>query len=324
MLRQFRILVPLSIIACCIGLYPAAAIAETPCSTTKSNQYNTVSCEVTSAGTPSTGTTASPDAPAAPTGCYRWDGTEVPCQSGGKWWYARYEKYCVPSAGPKGYDPWADDHQDSRTTGGSYLDCGGVPRDPLRVYYWDENPTVQASADAEAVVKTAVATLGLHLPTVGVGAYVYPGYEQWGLSWWVGAPMWLWVDATDDRQWGTHTISATEGGTGVTATVTSTMIRFDPGDGSPPVICRIPGTPRAWNPTDLMRNHSPSKCEYTYMETNTLGDINSRFTVSATVTWTVAWTSTDGRAGSFTTDVASDSNPSIHIGEIRTVLVPPS
>ena len=175
--------------------------------------------------------------------------------------------------------------------------------------------------DPQTLVRTAVASLGLHPPEVGVGAYVYPKYEDWGLSWWVGAPLWLWTNTDDDLQWGTHTLTATDGGLSVTATVTSTTISFNPGNGDSPVTCGTPGTPRPWNPNDLLSHHSPSGCEYTYLHTNTLGDKNSRFTVTATVTWTVAWSSSDGQHGTFTTTTTSTDNPAIHIGELRTVLV---
>jgi hypothetical protein len=68
-------------------------------------------------------------------------------------------------------------------------------------------------------------------PTVGVGAFVYDRYEEWGLSWWVGAPMWLWVDDRDDLQWGTHEISGEDAGLSVSASVRATSVSFDPGNG---------------------------------------------------------------------------------------------
>jgi len=134
--------------------------------------------------------------------------------------------------------------------------------------------------------------------------------------------MWLWVDATDDLQWGTHTISATAGDMSVTATATATSVTFDGGDGSAPKTCHNPGSPRGWHPNDPMSKHSPSGCEHTYLHTNELGNVNSRYEVSAIVTWTVKWSATDEEAGSFTMDVASTTSPSIHVGELRSVMVP--
>jgi len=187
------------------------------------------------------------------------------------------------------------------------------------------NPSTPAKpgVDPVTLVRTAISSLDLHPPTVGVSAYTYPGYEDWGLSWWVGAPMWLWVDATDTLQWGTHTITANQDSLTVTATITATQVNFDPGDATGPVTCKTPGTPRPWDPNDPLSHHSPTGCEHTYLTTNTLGDTTSRYTVSATVTWTVTWTTNDGQSGNFTTTTTSTTNPAIHVGELRVVLTTP-
>jgi hypothetical protein len=179
-----------------------------------------------------------------------------------------------------------------------------------------------AGTDHAGSVRTAIASLRLHPPTVGVGAYVYRGYEQWGLTWWVGAPMWLWVDRADTLQWGSHTVSATEGSVSITATLSATQVSYDTGDGSPLVVCRSPGTSRAWDPDAYMDEHSPSRCEHAYLHTNTLGDVDSRYVVSATVLWKVSWWASDGQSGSFVMEVASTESVSVHVGELRVVRVP--
>ncbi|MCL2736434.1 MAG: hypothetical protein FWD75_07370, partial [Propionibacteriaceae bacterium] len=178
---------------------------------------------------------------------------------------------------------------------------------------------VRPGVDALGLVRSAVSSLGLHAPSVGVGAFVYPGYQQWGLSWWVGAPMWLWVDAGDDLQWGAHVVSASEGGVSVSARVSAVSVGFDPGDGSAPVVCSSAGSVRVWDPQDALSRHSPSGCEYTYVVTNVLGDVGSRFEVSASVVWSVVWSSSDGQQGSFTVPMASAGSASIHVGELRVV-----
>ena len=257
--------------------------------------------------------------------CFYFD-TKINCTDGSYQWYPERFQYCKTYDVPPDSAEWGE-HRDAQGN-----PVGGLYQCHYLAYraagygdhvVWMDTPDAVPGVDAEAVVRTAVDSLGLKSPMVGASAYVYPGYEDWGLSWWVGAPMWLWVDSTDDLQWGTHNLSASEGGVTITASVTSTKTVFDPGDGSTPVVCRVPGTPRPWNKNDLLKNHSPSGCEHTYLETNTMGDKNSRFTVSATVTWSVAWSASDGRSGTFTVDRPSTSNPAIHIGEIYTVLVPP-
>jgi hypothetical protein len=162
----------------------------------------------------------------------------------------------------------------------------------------------------------------LHPPTVGVGAYVYPKYEEWGLSWWVGAPMWLWVDDADPLQWGEHSLDASLEDAGITASVEATRVVFDPGDGSKPVVCQSAGTPRPWDPKDRLDRHSPSRCEHVYEVPNEKGEVDSRYAVSATVEWEVEWRTTDGQSGVFTVEVSSVEDPSVHVGQIRAVLVP--
>jgi hypothetical protein len=58
-----------------------------------------------------------------------------------------------------------------------------------------------------------------------------------------------------------------------------------------------------------------------YEQTNTLGDIDSRYTVSAVVTWEVSWLASDGQSGVFTTLTTSVDNPSVHVGQLRAVVV---
>lgn len=259
--------------------------------------------------------------------CHDSSGAEVACWVDDYWWSSTFNLYCETAQ-------LADDnvlwnlHRDSQgNPQGTFYMCRSFGKEATTdAPYWSETgpaTPVKPGADPVTVVRSAVASLGLHPPTVGVGAYTYPGYEDWGLSWWVGAPMWLWVDSTDPLQWGTHTVTATQDGMTVTASVTATQVRFDPGDDTELVTCRTPGTPRPWNPDDPLSHHSPTGCEHTYLTTNQLGDKTSRFSVSATVTWTVDWTTTDGQAGTFTTDITSATTPAIHVGELSVVLTTP-
>ena len=255
------------------------------------------------------------------------DGTEVACWKGSYWWSPAFNFYCQVAT-PEMSSPWRYTHLDAtgQPTGTLYqclLPNSPSGASPQYVILWaDDTPVTPEvpGTDPETLVREALVSLGLHPPDVGVGAYVYPKYEDWGLSWWVGAPMWLWTNTDDDLQWGTHTLTNTDKGLTITATITATSLTVDPGNGDTPVVCNSAGTPRPWNPNDLLSHHSPSGCEYTYLHTNTLGDKTSRFTVTATVTWTVTWSSSDGQHGTFTTTTTSTDDPAIHIGELRTVL----
>jgi len=259
-----------------------------------------------------------------PVGCFTWDGTEVSCWEGDKWWHSGFNMYCELLTDPISLDQFGVKNQAGEYAGTFYR-CN-VPGNPgLEMTMWENDRSStpgRTGSDPKTVVKSAIANLGLHPPVPGVGAYVYPGYYQWGLTWWVGAPMWLWVDTTDDLQWGTHTITATEGGLTITATVTAGKAVFDPGDGGDPVTCNNAGTFRGWDPNDRLSHHSPSGCEYTYLETNKMEDMNSRFEVSATVVWDVEWSTTDGQYGTFTVETHSETTASIHVGELHVRQVP--
>jgi hypothetical protein len=168
----------------------------------------------------------------------------------------------------------------------------------------------------------SVQSLQLHRPVVGVGAYVYPDEPWWGLTWWVGAPMWLWIDSKDPLQWGTHTLNPSAGGLSLDVTITAKQVRYDPGDGSRPVVCNNAGTPRPWAPDDLMRQDSPTWCQHKYLKTSELGNVDSRYVISATVVWDVVWSASDGDYGRFTVEMTSVDDPSVHVGELVAVIVP--
>ena len=257
------------------------------------------------------------DSGSGESGCVDAGGNPVDCYRGEAWWSPTYQAYCVVAVGAPGQALTAPLAVEPDPDAILYL-CTGL--DGWTTPVWETPSTPGTSA--ETIVRSAVTTLGLHAPTVGVGAFVYPGYQDWGLSWWVGAPMWLWVDTSDDLQWGSHTISASLDGVSITATVSASSVTFRMGDDSDPVTCQGPGTPRYWDPNDLLSHHSPSGCEYTYVTTNTLGDKRSRFEVSSSVTWSVSWSASTGEQGSFTTIVESTSPASIHVGQIKVVAVP--
>ena len=254
-------------------------------------------------------------------GC--WNGYwEVPCWDGDFWWSPKHLMYCKVVT-PSNDEPWVwQPSGDPGAPNVTHLLCHYPYSEQLYpfVEYGYDSPVDHV--DQLMVMRVAVAKLNLSPPTVGVGAYVYPDARDWGLSWWVGAPMWLWVDATDSHQWGHHSVTVTQAGISISVTATATQVSFDPGDGSKPVTCSSPGNVRVWNPRDLLSRHSPSGCEHTYLQINTLGDKSSRFVVSASVTWSVSWSASTGEAGSFTTTTTSVDNPGIHVGEIHVVRVP--
>ncbi|MCL2482354.1 MAG: hypothetical protein FWF43_02830, partial [Propionibacteriaceae bacterium] len=80
--------------------------------------------------------------------------------------------------------PLWDGHRDvNGNPKGTYYRCGDSDTQCLAggVYYWHDaaaSTPAKPGVDPVTVVRSAVSSLGLHVPTVGTGAYVYPGYKQ--------------------------------------------------------------------------------------------------------------------------------------------------
>lgn len=106
----------------------------------------------------------------------------------------------------------------------------------------------------------------------------------------VNLPSWLWLDRSS---WAPVSATASVPGVSVTATATPDSVTWHMGDGST-VTCDNPGTPYRAG-TDP-KKPSPD-CGHTYRRSS-LGEPNDRFSVSATVAWTVRWSGA-GRSGTF-------------------------
>ena len=256
----------------------------------------------------------------APDVCYDAAGETVACWVEDFKWNPTFQQWCKV-ADDAYRDTTRDEHKDENGNyiGTLYL-CSPFNWSPTFDYYlpyWVDDAESTPQVDAEAIAQQIVATLELHPPTIGVGAYVYRQAPQYGLSWWIGAPMWLWIDHFDTLQWGTHTLTASQSGVTVTATIKSLKVTYDTGDGST-VVCGNPGARRPFDKDKPAKEHSPG-CDYTYLTRNAHDDPTSRYTVSAKVTWQTTWTATNNQSGKFTFDVASTNSPTVHIGELYTV-----
>jgi len=271
-----------------------------------------VSCAADSPGGGSAGSSGQ-------SGCRDAAGNLVDCSLNGYAWMPAFGLYCQVSNAGRVPSAAAVYHNPDGTVSGRWYACLQNVTDTWKtsLFWLDIKPAVVV--DASTVARRLVDSIGLRPPEVGVGAWVEPGFEVWGRSWWVGAPLWLWIDnSTDPATWGGHTLSANQSGVSVTATINPTVVTFTTGDGGT-ITCTSPGTPRVYDPAALLSQHSPSGCEYIYGHTNRLGDPGSRFTVTATVTWSVTYQASDGQHGGFTVQTHSTDNPTIHIGQLTTL-----
>src|SRR5256885_1822238 len=122
----------------------------------------------------------------------------------------------------------------------------------------------------------------------------------------VNVPVWLWLDPAS---WGARSATASVPALSVTATATPASLVFSTGDGAT-VACAGPGTP--WSPAVDPRAASPT-CGHTYSAPSTGGT----FTLSATVTWHVAWAG-GGQTG-VVPDLHTTAQVALAVGESQTV-----
>ena len=102
-------------------------------------------------------------------------------------------------------------------------------------------------------------------------------------------------------------------GLSVTATATAESIAWDMGDGHT-VTCKTPGTPYA-----ASDGLAPSPdCGYTYTQPS--GHMpGGTYTITATTTWKVTWTSSDGESGALPPLTTPPSTVAVKVGELQAV-----
>ncbi|OEJ22100.1 ATP-binding protein [Streptomyces agglomeratus] len=121
----------------------------------------------------------------------------------------------------------------------------------------------------------------------------------------VGLPVWLWTTQSP-QTWGPQTMTVSAGGLSVTVTAKVKNIGWSMGDGTT-VNCTKPGTPyqKGYGKAD-----SPD-CGHRYTKVGI-------FTITATSTWTVDWTATNGETGTLA-DTTRTSTTTARIGELQVV-----
>ncbi len=100
----------------------------------------------------------------------------------------------------------------------------------------------------------------------------------------VGVATWFAIATT----WQTYTATATLAGTSATVTATPTSVRWDPGDGTAPITCTTAGAT-----FDPAHPDTTTDCAHTYQRHTPAG---TTLALTATITYTIAWTATDGTA----------------------------
>lgn len=158
-------------------------------------------------------------------------------------------------------------------------------------------------ADAQALGQEAMSRLRLPAPAIRTNPDPASGVL-------VQVPVWLWVDGST---WGARRATASVPGMSVTATATPVRVVWSPGDGSADVVCDGPGTP--WRAGTDPR--TASSCGHTY-RTSSAGVPGDKFTLRATVIWSVTWTG-GGQSGA-APPLATSSSVALPVAQSQAIV----
>jgi hypothetical protein len=125
----------------------------------------------------------------------------------------------------------------------------------------------------------------------------------------VGFVTWLWLDG---QSLSAKSVTASAGPNSATVTARPSSVSFDPGDGSPPVVCTGGGT--AYDPA---QPNAVSDCVHRYIRASgqTPG---GAFVLTAQVIWTASWTGTKGTGGVLPALTVAASTP-VRVDELQAV-----
>ena len=209
-----------------------------------------------------------------PAGCYKSDGTEVPCQTDDGYWWSGYQCYAAPYDAPPGTPAWQG-HTDGSlwqctrcTSAGSASTCN------VQII-WTAPGQEPGPPSPEQLAATALGLLPLETADVHTApeppAATYLGVENW-----------LWLP---DSQWTALSKSVSAGGTTVTVTAVPSQVDWSLGPAS--LTCYDPGTPWVNGMTDA----ATTTCGYTYRETSD-SQTDGLFAITATIRYQVTWSCT--------------------------------
>jgi hypothetical protein len=300
--------------ALAIGVLSAGvAHADDGLRSVKCDQTHPPSCTLTARAPGITGSTAQPAAqprprpaaaPASPQPCHDVTGAPLPCTDP-RWGTLGsdgcYYKPSTPSAavqsslggagtGPGGWYDFTCPLLSIGTLSGTRWIAGGPP-------------LAGAAAVPGTLAQQAESRLALPASTIRMS----PTTTQV-----IRVPTWLWLDS---GAWAARSASAAVPGVSVTATATPTRVVWSTGDGAT-VTCTGPGTP--WQVGDNPAAASPT-CGHTYTTGSTSAP-GGVFTVTATVTWSIAWVG-GGQNGALPA-LTTTATASIRVAPVQTVIVP--
>ncbi|MFD3687014.1 hypothetical protein ACFWTE_19595 [Nocardiopsis sp. NPDC058631] len=128
----------------------------------------------------------------------------------------------------------------------------------------------------------------------------------------VGFPLWLWMDHSE---WEPVSATAAVSAGSVTVTATPDGARWAMGDASA-LDCPGPGT--VFDPARHDADAPSPDCGHTYTRASR-GHPGGRFPVTATVTWSVEWTTTAGGGGTLD-PLTTSASRSVRVDEVHALV----
>lgn len=170
--------------------------------------------------------------------------------------------------------------------------CNGFPQEPF-----PEGEPV----DPRAVALAARRSVTIPAPPISTSPSAHDRlYTQ--------VQTWLWLA---EQWWTSYSATANAGGVSATVTATPVSARWDTGDGGG-TTCRGPGVPWRRGMSD-----DATYCKHTYTSSSA-GRDGGTYTLSATVTFEITWTSNTGAGGSLEA-IERTSSRNVEVGEIQAV-----
>ena len=125
----------------------------------------------------------------------------------------------------------------------------------------------------------------------------------------VGFTTWLWLDG---QTLTAKTATAAAGPNRATVTARPSVVSFDPGDGSPAVVCT--GGGRAYSPSEP---NAVSACVHRYLRASGTAP-GGTFVLTARVTWTATWAGSGGTGGVLPALTVAAATP-VRVDELQAV-----
>lgn len=149
------------------------------------------------------------------------------------------------------------------------------------------------------VAEYIVSEASLPAPRVGVAPPA-------GKAWIVNIAGWVWIE-----DWLTRPYNGTLEGRTALVTATPIATTFDPGDGTPPIVCPGAGTP--W--TSTTDSNDPGQCSHRYQRSTNY----RKLPATVTVTYQMTWSANDGDSGNAGTRQSPPTPIDLQVDQIVSV-----